>query len=231
MHDLPAGSIAGHLDVLGSVPSIYREAILAQCAEKKFQKGEIIWNQGDAAGYVAFLVEGAAMSTFNNRNGKMGITGIWFSGDILGAADLGGYPFRQLTVRCLVETRVFTLPTPKLFKIVARFPELGESVIRALSVRLRWIARLALTLETQTAFERVCTVLLALSEKFSVKDPEGLLLELKLTNEELASFVGVTRQFMNSVLKDLQAKKLILLKQRKIVIRDRDRIEALVFHR
>jgi len=231
MRGLPSGSIAGHLDVLGSIPAAYRTAILAQCVEKSFKKGDIIWNQGEAAGYVAFLVEGAAISTFYNLNGKMGVTGIWFQGDILGAADLGGYHFRQMTVRCLVSARIFTLQTDKFFGIIARFPELAECVIRALSVRLRWMAQLAISLETQTAFGRVCTVLLALSEKFAIDCPEGLLLDLKLTNEELASLVGVTRPFMNSVLKELQEKKLILFKQRKIVIRNRGKIEALVLHR
>lgn len=231
MNDLLAGSVAGHLDVLGAIPKAYRQAILAQCEEKRFQKGDIIWHQDDPAGYVAFLVDGAVMSTFYSGNGKMGVTGIWFPGDILGAADLGGYHRRQLTLRCIIDARIYALSTDKFFRITARFPELAETVIRALSVRLRWIARLALTLETQTAFERVCTVLLALSEKFATDDPEGLLLELKLTNEELGSFVGVTRQFVNSVLKELQDKKLILFKKRKILIRDRAKIEALILHR
>lgn len=231
MHELLTGSVAGHLDVLASIPSQYRASILAQCEEKKFRKGDVVWNQEDPAGYVAFLVEGAVMSTFHSHNGKMGITGIWFPGDILGAADLGGYHFRQLTLRCLVNARIYTMPTPKFFRVAARFPELAESVIRALSVRLRWMARLALTLETQTAFGRVCTVLLALSEKFSVKEADGLLLELKLTNEELASFVGVTRQFLNSVLKELQDKGLIGMRRRHILIREPDKIEALMHHR
>ncbi len=225
--ELLAGSVAGHLDVLGSVPSAYRESILAQCRERCFGKGDVIWNQGEPAGYVAFLIDGAAMSTYHSPNGKMGVTGIWFPGDILGAADLGASHQRQLTLRCLMDARVYTLPTGKLFQIAARFPEMSEAVIRALSVRLRWIARLAITLETQTAFERVCMVLLALSEKFAIVEPDGLLLDLKLTNEELASFVGVTRQFMNSVLKELQAKGMIVLRQRKILIRDRSAIEAL----
>ena len=228
MNDLFSGSVAGHLDVLGSIPDAYRRAFVAQCAEKCFKKGEVVWNQGDKAGYVAFLVEGAVMSTFFDLNGKMGVTGIWFPGDILGAADLGGYPARQLTVRCLMKTRIFAVPTDKFFAIVAQFPEMAECIIRALSIRLRWVARLAVTLETQTAFERVCTVLLALSEKFSVETDDGLLLDLKLTNEELASFVGVTRQFMNSVLQDLQGKGLISLRRRRIIIRDRKMIESLV---
>jgi hypothetical protein len=50
-------------------------------------------------------------------------------------------------------------------------------VIRALSVRLRSVAQLAVTLETQPAFERICTVLLALSDRFAVPCDEGLLID------------------------------------------------------
>jgi len=229
MLDRP-GSVAGHLDVLAAIPGEYREAILSQCRKRSFKKGSIVWNQGDPAGYVGFLVEGAVISTFHSGAGKMGVTGIWFPGDILGAADLGGYPLRQLTLRCLTDTQIYSLDTPEFFRVAARFPELAAAVIRALSVRLRWIARLALTLETQSAFERVCTVLLALVEKFSVAEPDGLLIELKLTHEELASFVGVTRQFVISVLKELQRKGLIEHRKRRILIRDHAQLESLVLH-
>ena len=100
------------------------------------------------------------ISTFYDIKGKMGVTGIWFPGDILGAADIAGYQPRQLTVRCLMKTRILTLSTDKFFAFIDRSPELAKCVIRALSIRLKWFARLAVTLETQTAFERVCTVLL-----------------------------------------------------------------------
>ncbi len=221
----------GHLDVLGSVPPEFRDAILAQCTKKKYRKGQIIWGQGDDAGYVAFLLEGAVMSTYHSPKGKPGVTGIWFPGDILGAADLGASQERQLTLRCLQDALIYVMPTEQFFDVARRFPEFSQTVIRALSKRLRWIAHLALTLETLSANDRVCSVLLVLSQRFSKPDKDGLVIDLNLTHEDLAAIVGVSRQFMNTTLHDLEHKGLIKLKNRRIVIRDMNKVEAMAYGR
>lgn len=219
----------GHLDVLGSLPPDCRGAILAQCTKKKYRKGQIIWSQGHDAGDVAFLVEGTVISTYHSSKGRAGVTGIWFPGDILGAANLGVSWEQQLTVRCLQNALIYVMSTERFFDIVRRFPEFSQSVIRALSVRLRWLAHLALTLGTQTVTGRVCSVLLVLVQRLSKADKDGLMIDLNLTQEDLAAVVGVSRQFMNMTLHDLKQKGLIKLKGRKIVILDKSKMEALAY--
>jgi len=216
----------GHLDVFGNVPAEYRESILQQCTRRKCKKNGVLWHQGQAAGYVGFLVQGKAMSTYTSPDGKTGVTGFWSSGDILGAADMGGSHTRQMTVRCLEESNVFTLSTEKFFEVAARFPELSTAVIRALSIRLRWVAHLALTLETQNTHERTCMMLLALSDSFPQVHADGVMIDLSLTNELLAAMLGVTRQFANITLHNLEHEGLICLRGRRIVICDRDRLVA-----
>lgn len=219
----------GHLDVLGSIPSEYRRAILEQCGRRRYKKNELVWHQGDPADYMGFLIQGKAMSTYASPNGKTGITGFWSSGDILGGADLGSCHTRQMTVRCLEDSHIFTLSTSRFFEISARFPELSRAMITALSIRLRWVAQLALTLETQNAFERICVTLLALSETFPQEHDEGILIDLSLTNEFLAAIVGVTRQFANITLHDLEREGLIRFHGRRIVVRDRERLQAIAY--
>lgn len=224
------GDVGGHLDVLSSIPSQCKTAILSHSSEMKFRKGSVVWNQGDHANFVAFLIEGAAMSTFHSTSGRMGVTGIWFPGDILGAADLGASRRRQLTLKCIAETRIYSVPTTSFFRLISRFPDLSKAVIKALSIRLRWVAHLAISLETQSAFGCVCTVLLSLSERFSVSTADGTALNLNLTNEDLASFVGVTRQRMNVILRDLQNLGVMKIRRRKIFILDPKKLEALIYH-
>lgn len=224
-----AADHGGHLDVLGSIPAEYRKAILEQCEKRQFRKGEMLWSQGDAADYVAFLRDGKVMSTYHSPNGKIGVTGIWFAGDILGAADLGASNERQMTVRCLQDTVIYTLSVERFYEVAKRFPEVSQAIIRALSIRLRWVAHLALTLETQPALERICTVLLVLAERFSVPTKDGMLIDLSLTNEDLAAVVGVSRQFMNATLHDLQRRGIIGLKRRRIVLTDKAGLEDIAF--
>lgn len=220
----------GHLDVLGSIPEPYRSAVLEQCERLEFAKGGLIWTQGEPAGYVAFLIAGKAMSSYQSLNGKTGTTGFWCAGDLLGAADLGSLSTRQQTVRCLDACVIRTLSFERFDELVRRFPELAAAVIRALSLRLRWVAQLAVTLETQSAPERICGVLLALSERFGVPSGEGVIIDLKLTNDDLAAIAGVSRQFANATLQDLRKRGLIASGPHSLVITGREGLERLAHH-
>ena len=219
----------GHLDILSSIPVEYREAVLVQCEERAFARGGLICKQGDPAHSVAFIRTGKAMSWYEARNGKIGTTGFWCSGDLLGAADLGTESVRQQTVRCLERTVIHSLSFARFEELIRRFPELAIAVIRALSVRLRAVAQLAVTLETQPAQERICAVLLALSERFAVDTKQGRLIDVKITNQDLAAIAGVTRQFANTTLNDLRHRGLLLIHKHDIIVTDPGLIEKFAF--
>lgn len=221
----------GHLDVLGSIPQEYRSAVLVQCERRVLQKGGNVWSQGEPADYVAFLSSGRVMSSYQSRNGRTGTTGFWGPGDLLGAADLGLPTVRQMTVRCLEPCVINTLSIERFNALVRRFPEVSIAIIRALSVRLRWVAHLAVSLETQNASGRICTVLLALCERFAQRTPHGLQIDLRLTNEDLAAIAGVTRQFANATLGDLKKRGLLLSRRGSLVVTDAGALEVLAYQR
>jgi CRP/FNR family transcriptional regulator, cyclic AMP receptor protein len=216
----------GHLDVLAAIPSEYRAAVVEQCERRTFRKGQNIWAQGEAAEFTGFLVKGKAMSIYQSRSGKVGTTGFWCAGDILGAGDLGTRTTRQMTVRCLEPCVLYTLSYMRFNPLVDRFPELARAIIDALSRRLRWVARLAVILETESGYDRICEVLLALADRFGVPVAEGMLIDLKLTHEDLASMSGVSRQYANVTLGDLRRRALIRFDKRSIILTDYAKLSA-----
>lgn len=218
----------GYLDVLTSIPEEYRAAVVEQCERCAWRKAETIWSQGEPAAFIAFLVKGKAMSMYQSRSGKVGTTGFWCAGDILGAGDLGPKTTRMMTVRCLEPCVLYTLSYPRFDRLVQRFPELGLAVIHALSVRLRWVTRLALMLETESGYERVCAVLLALADKFAIPCPQGTLIGLKLTHEDLASMSGVSRQYANVTLSDLRKRGYLMMDKRSIILTDCQKMAAIL---
>ncbi|HLX28702.1 MAG TPA: Crp/Fnr family transcriptional regulator [Casimicrobiaceae bacterium] len=218
----------GHLDVLASIPPEYRAAVIEQCDRRTARKGQTIWSQGDAAAFIAFLIKGKAMSMYQSRGGKVGTTGFWCPGDILGAGDLGVKTTRQMTVRCLEPCVFYTLPYARFDPLIDRFPELARAVIQALSIRLRWVSRLAVMLETESGYERVCAVLIALAERFALPCADGMLIDLKLTHEDLASMSGVSRQYANVTLGDLRKRGYVRMEKRSIILTDYRKFRALL---
>ena len=231
LHERNGKRADGHLDVLGSIPAEYRNAVLEQCERRVLRKSETIWSQGEPAECVAFVLSGKAMSSYQSRNGKTGTTGFWCAGDILGAADLGSSTTRMMTLRCLEECVICTLSYERFDALVRRFPELAQAVIRALSVRLRWVAQLAVRLETQSAFERICAVLCALSERFGAPIERGVLIDIKLTHDDLAAIAGVSRQFATTTLRGLQKRGLLATRSRSLIITNPGALETLAYPR
>lgn len=221
--------LGGHLNVLGSIPEQYREAVLCQCTRHDFKRDDTLWTQGDKGGFMAFLMRGKAMSSYHSPGGKAGITGFWSEGDILGAGDLGDTEERLMTVVFLEESTVYTLSLTSFYALLERFPEVSRQIVRALSVRLRWVAYLALSLATHSTEDRVRGVLLALAASFGIEDEEGVLIDLKLSHEELASMVGVSRQFVNGALNSFKGAGYINIGNRKIVITDLAGLQSAVF--
>ncbi len=228
---MATSSRSGHLDVLAAIPEERREELLAQCGQQRFRKGEVIWRQGAAASTVGFLGEGKAVSEYRSARGRVVITGLWSAGDLIGALNLSAFNVHQMTVRCLENSLVYTLPVERFYELVRSYPEVAETVVRALSVRLHWYNHLTLVLGTLPAFERICGMLLALCEHFAVKTPDGLLIDLSLTHATLAAMVGVGRPFLTVTLSQLERSGVISSARHRIVIHDAVALEALAFEK
>jgi CRP-like cAMP-binding protein len=222
-------SRTGHLDVLAALSEEHRKRVLAECGERRFRKGETIWRQGESAPVVGFLAAGKAVSEYRSSRGRTVITGLWSAGDLIGALNLGAHPVHQMTVRCLEDCVLHTLSVERFYALVRSHSEVAEAVVRALSVRLHWYNHLTLVLGTLPAFERVCGMLLALSEHFAVRTDAGLLIDLNLTHATLAAMVGVGRPFLTMTLSRLERGGQLAFARRRIVIRDAASLEALAF--
>jgi CRP-like cAMP-binding protein len=223
-------SRSGHLDVLAAIPHEHRKLVLAQCGQQRYRKGEIIWRQGAAGPIAGILGEGKAVSEYQSSRGRSVITGLWSSGDLIGALNLGACSdVHQMTVRCLENSLLHTLSVEQFYALVRSYPDFAETVVRALSVRLHWYNHLTLVLGTLPAFERVCGMLHALCEHFAVKTADGLLIDLNLTHVTLAAMVGVGRPFLTMTLSQLEQRELLRSVRRRIVILDPAGLKALAF--
>ncbi len=72
-------------------------------------------------------------------------------------------------------------------------------------------------------------MLLALSEHFAAPGPQGVVIDLKLTHEDLAAIAGVSRQFANATLQNLRKKGAIAMRRRSLIVTDPALLEALAY--
>jgi CRP-like cAMP-binding protein len=74
---------------------------------------------------------------------------------------------------------------------------------------------------------RVARSLLWLAETFGKRTPAGLRLDIKLSQQQIGSLVGITRESINKHLNDWQRAGHIAVESGVITIRDRDALEGI----
>jgi len=75
---------------------------------------------------------------------------------------------------------------------------------------------------------RLSRALLRLAYNWGVQREAGVVLRIKITNEELANMIGASRQTVNEALRDFCASGLIDIRRRVITIPDPERLQALI---
>lgn len=64
------------------------------------------------------------------------------------------------------------------------------------------------------------STLIRMTNSYGVKINEGILIDLPLTNQELANFCGTSRESTNRILNELKREEIISIKKGKIVVQD-----------
>ena len=192
----------------------------ASAPEKSFSKGSIIINPEDNLEKVYYLTRGKVKQYVLSSSGEEIIIHIFRPGSffpimlVLGGATNRFY-FQTLT-KCKVristsrEVVEFLKKEPaSLYDLTVRFAK----GLDGLTTRIE-------SLLGEKAQDRIISLLLYLSEKFGKETQEGIKINLPLSHQEIAKWVGLERETVTRQLKALNAKGLIKYMRRKITITD-----------
>jgi len=119
------------------------------------------------------------------------------------------------------ETHVLTLPRDDFLELLDAYPHLTKGIIPTLTARVRYTTQYAENLIFLDVEGRVAHRLLELADQYGVQTPDGIELALQLTQSDLASLVGATRERVNKVLGAFRDQELIELDAERIIVRDR----------
>ncbi|MBO6635231.1 Crp/Fnr family transcriptional regulator [Parvibaculum sp.] len=212
---------------LGERPEELRQAIIHHGHIVTVPAGASVYRQGDLdhAGMYA-LLEGDLRAFYYYRDiEKMTLwtmgPGAWF-----GQAVLFDDGPRPVEFSAFSECRLFLLPISGYRRIVAREPRYMHdfALLLCYSIRTNFNATIARRL---SARERAASAFVRLAHVHGRQEADGLLLDIRLSQSDIASLVGVSRQYMNELLAEWQRDGLIENGSRGIRICDLDGLKML----
>ena len=194
-----------------------------------FGRGVVIFHEG-SLGETMYIIESGRVRIFVvSESGKEISVNVYGPGEVFGELSvLDGQP-RSAGAVALADTVTLTLHRDELLHYLEAHPQVAMSIIRVLSTRLRYTTTYAESLAFLDVYGRVAAKLLELGERYGCAK-DGLEIGLSLTQAELASWVGASRESVNKVLHGLQDQGLIAIRGRGITLLDRSGLRRLIVY-
>ena len=197
-----------------------REALASAIARKRYRRGDIIM-QKEEPGHALFIVERGAVRIYvTSTQGNDLILAVLGPGDFFGDLSLlDGRP-RSASASVSTDATLLMLERADFINLLTNRPAAAMAVLEAVAGRLRETDEMASDLAFLDVAGRLAKRLLDLAAAHGVQRDGGVLIDLAVTQEDLANMIGVTRESVNRNLSEFQSLGLIGRQGRRIVIRD-----------
>lgn len=200
-------------------PHLWKDTVLGKLAEasavRLFPKKSILITEGDEGNSLYLILSGRVKVYTSDASGKELVISICETGDILGEMVLDGGP-RSASVVALEPTRCAVIPHSQLKVRLREDPDLAMELIRLLIQRNRKVTSTAKDLALANVYGRVSHLLASLA----VRDEQGqMVVNERLSQQDIADRVGSSRDMVNRVFKELVKGEYLEVDRRTIVIR------------
>jgi CRP/FNR family cyclic AMP-dependent transcriptional regulator len=192
-----------------------------------YARGATILQKGEPGDSMMAVIRGRVKICSHSIEGKELVLNIIDRGGVFGEiAVLDGEP-RTADAIALEETDLLVLERSKLLPFLRENPDVALRLLAVLSKRLRATsAQLEDTLFLE-APSRLARCLLRLSHAFGKPAEGGTRLDIKLSQQQLGSYVGVSRESINKHLGEWQREGVISMANGIITLRNMPALEVL----
>ena len=139
-----------------------------------------------------------------NEEGGIIILGYWGNSDIVGQPLSGIYPYQ---IECLTSVEATSIPVNEWCGVLDKIMSHSRQTEELFSI-----------VRSERVYNRLDKLLVWLGNKFGCQVSQGILIDLRLTHQNLAELIGTTRVTVTKLLKELEAQGKIIRQQRHYII-------------
>jgi len=205
------------------------QALSSATKRRTFRSGEVIFHRDDPGQVLYMIKEGKVKICIISPDGQEVSLTVFGKGEVFGEfALLDGLP-RSADAVALEKVECYTLQRSDFQNAILKNPKIAILVLEALSKRLRNTNNMVEDLIFLDVYGRVAKKLLELADAHGVKTEEGVVIDVRLTQQELASMVGASRESVNKVLGYFTDKNFISTDKHRITIHNTNDLKRRIY--
>lgn len=199
--------------------------IVRNINHKEFTKGDVIFTEGNVSNTLYFINEGKIKLYKYTKDGKEQILHILSEGEFFGELELIKPSKYRFNAKAIENAKICTLTKDEMKEIMMGKPEIGLKVLETIGERLSRVENLAQNLATNDVDSRMAYLLTDLIEQYGELETtkNTITIKLPISREEMANYIGVTRETISRKLKKFEDENLIkIIGTKNIIILDEE---------
>ncbi|SDZ01731.1 CRP/FNR family transcriptional regulator, anaerobic regulatory protein [Evansella caseinilytica] len=199
-------SFLNSLPLFSPLPRDIKKQLNSIIITKNVTKGEVLFHETESAEAIFFINEGKVKLSKSSHDGKEILLNIRQAGEIFAEVALfcpkgSTYP----ATATVIESGTFSfIRNSDLEIFLIQHPELGIAIFRIMAERLQVAQTTLRDVALYGKLGALAATLVRLSEDYGEHGPDGIIIKLKLTHEELGSFFGATRESVTRMMNQLK---------------------------
>lgn len=194
---------------------------------REVRRRETLYLAGDTGDRIYLLKRGVVKISTLDEDGREIILALLRMGEVFGEeAALDDSP-RDHMAEAYEDALVCIITKQDFLEMLRAHPDLAFKVTKLIGFRLKTFRSRVEKLLFKGAPARLAAALVELASDHGVPDDQGILLPLRLSQQDLANLIGVTRESVNLALSEFRKKGLVAVEGRTIRLLRPDALRAL----
>ncbi len=198
-------------------------------SSSSFKKKDVIFSEGDPSEWLYIVTGGKVKITKLSQDGKEIILELIHPMDFFGGlAVIRGFPYPANAI-AMEDTKLMKISRSNLMRVLDRFPNLMYCMAQQVGERMKESHETLKNIALERVEARIASLLLKLSDKTGRKTDDGIVIDMKLTKQDIAEMVGATVETSIRTMSRLKKIGIVAERDGRIVIKNPEKLKALCY--
>jgi CRP/FNR family transcriptional regulator len=196
------------------------EPIVKLIVEKRFERDDMLFFEGEATESLIFLASGVVKLFKTSPDGKEQILSIAHPEETLNEVPLFNGGLNATSAQAMMQVAVYMINKKDIEMLMKKYPLVASNVIHILAKKTRQLVSLV----EELSFKRVNGRLAGILLENAVRDGES---GARLTQRDMAAMAGTAREVISRSLKAMEDEGIIGFDKHRLIIRDREALKRM----
>jgi len=209
-------SVLSSIPLFSSLKDDFVNDIAQSLSVRNYRQNQVVFHQGDPGSTLFIITSGQVKITISNQHGEEVLLAILGENECFG--EISVFDGMERTATAMTTAETVCLHRDQFLDIVMKHPQMATDVFAALSRRLRQADIFVQDAIFMNIRSRLAKKLVELADQYGQKTDRGIVIDLNITQQELADAIGASRVAVNIELGILQESSIIDINRKQITV-------------